>query len=538
MTVPIDEAPLAGATGPLRVFHFDIPTAGNFGDLVLFEAVRQVFNSYIPPERARPRLADSDDPAGPRPGSGAGFSVFQTRNLRRRVDAAIVDRINQTADLVVIGGGGLFQRDAVADSASGWQWNIPRDVLERFEVPLVVFAAGNNQFPGQGDFVPPFREHLAATARESILFGLRSAGSLASIATYLPGPLAKALCFQPCPTAFASSLYPDLAARPRDTGRRIAVQCSIDGLQRAAGFDADRIYAAEISVLRRLAREGWEIDSVPHHPLDLEFATVLGAEGFLTRARPLRGDPSAATAGLAEFAETPIVLATRGHAQVIPFGMGAIPIALDVHAKVRWFAADIDHPELVIDPQADTFAEDLYRLINTSWERQEELRADFARRRRTFGEITEANLAATYARLRHAPPTTDDDDPRPTKTRGVIGGRPASTGLSVVANAYSSRERRLGRESLTNAIAADDAEELADVQLDRARAALAAHLRRAKEGRCSDTEFLAALRRRARTAKREGRRFEAVTLAIAILAVAGQAARRRRRAQLRRVTSS
>ncbi|MDR1152135.1 MAG: hypothetical protein LBK72_06635 [Bifidobacteriaceae bacterium] len=533
MTVPIDEAPLAGATGPLRVFHFDIPTAGNFGDLVLFEAVRQVFNSYVPPERARSRLPGSDDPAGPRPGSGAGFSVFQTRNLRRKVDAAIVDRINQTADLVIVGGGGLFQRDAVADSASGWQWNIPLDVLERFEVPLVVFAVGNNRFPGQADFVPPFREHLAATARGSILFGLRSAGSLGSIAGYLPAPLAETLCFQPCPTAIAAQLYPDLAARPRDTGKRIAVQCSIDGLQRAAGFDADRIYATEISVLRRLAREGWEIDSVPHHPLDLEFATVLGAEGFLTRARPLRGDPSAATAGLAEFAETPLILATRGHAQVIPFGMGAIPIALDVHAKIRWFAADIDHPELVIDPQRDTFAEDLYRLINATWERQEELRADFAHRRRAFSEITEANLAATYSRLRHAPPTAADDGPRLDETSDAIGGQTDAIRLSVTANAYSSRERRLGRESLTNAIAADDDEELADVQLARAGAVLAAQMRRAKEGRCSDAEFLAALRRRARTAKREGRRMEAVALAIAILAVAGQAARRRRRGKPR-----
>jgi polysaccharide pyruvyl transferase WcaK-like protein len=535
-----------GATGPLRLFHFDIPTAGNFGDLVLFNAVRQVFNSFTPAStnpwaatpagpaartgsRNRADSFDAPNPAEDSPGRDAGFCVEQTRNLRRPVDPIEVDRINQTADAVVVGGGGLFLRDIVPDSPSGWQWNIPASVLERFEVPLVVYAVGNNRFPGQSDFPPPFREHLIVMARKAVFFGLRSNGSMESIAKYLPSSLAQTLTMQPCPTALASYLYPDLTDGPRDTGRRIAVQCSIDDLQRRAGFDADRIYAAEISVLRRLAREGWEIDSVPHDPLDLGFATVLGAEGFLTRARPLRGDPSAATAGLSEFAQTPLVLATRGHAQVIPFGMGAIPIALGVHNKIRWFAEDIGHPELVIDPRTDTFAEDLYHLINATWERQADLRDDFARRRHEFLEMTEANLASIYASLRRPSGQSADAGPHPANPpSGIVQV------ASIAANAYTPRERRLARESLTNAIAADDAETLAEVELARAEAEVNAQGTRAAEGRLSDEDFLTVLRHRARAAKRDRHRLEAACLGVAILLLshrltkAARAARRGR----------
>jgi hypothetical protein len=317
---------------------------------------------------------------------------------------------------------------------------------------------------------------------------------------------------------------------PRDTGKRIAVQCSLDDVQRGAGFDSERIYAAEISVLRRLAREGWEIDSVPHHPLDLEFATVIGAEGFLTRARPLRGDPAAATAGLSEFAETPLVLATRGHAQVIPFGMGAIPIALAVHDKIRWFAEDIGHPELVIDPRAETFAEDLYHLINATWERQSDLRDDFAHRRQEYLEMTEVNLATIHSLLRSPTQPTDDAGPHlPGEDSGIVHL------ASIAAHPYSARERRLARMALTNAIAADDAEELADVQLDRAEREARTHRDRVADGHIPDEEFLAALRRRARSAKHEGRRLETVCLALAVLVVSHRLARlARRRAKNKR----
>src|SRR5699024_11783276 len=79
--------------GALRLFHFDIPTWGNFGDKVLFPVVRDAF-----------RVLGGADSARAEP----KFTFTSAAALRREVDEAAVERINATVDAVVIGGGGLF----------------------------------------------------------------------------------------------------------------------------------------------------------------------------------------------------------------------------------------------------------------------------------------------------------------------------------------------------------------------------------------------------------------------------------------------
>ncbi|MBE8146739.1 hypothetical protein IOD13_12535 [Brevibacterium casei] len=52
--------------------------------------------------------------------------------------------------------------------------------------------------------------------------------------------------------------------------------------------------------------------------------------------------------GFTLFSSVPYVLGGRGHAQMIPFGVGSIPLSLDLHAKLGYFAHDIGHPEFVV----------------------------------------------------------------------------------------------------------------------------------------------------------------------------------------------
>ena len=73
----------------LRLFHFDIPTWGNFGDKALFPVVRDAF-----------RVLGGTDEASGEP----NFAFASAAALRREVDEAAVARINATADAVVIGG--------------------------------------------------------------------------------------------------------------------------------------------------------------------------------------------------------------------------------------------------------------------------------------------------------------------------------------------------------------------------------------------------------------------------------------------------
>src|SRR3990170_967542 len=109
----------------LRLFHFDIKTYGNYGDTLLFETVRELFEGFA---------------------GGDAFEVVQSRQLRDPVTPRLVDFINENVDAVVVGGGGLFLSDTNPNQRSGWQWNISLDLLRRIEKPLIIFAVGNNRF--------------------------------------------------------------------------------------------------------------------------------------------------------------------------------------------------------------------------------------------------------------------------------------------------------------------------------------------------------------------------------------------------------
>src|SRR5699024_2693565 len=116
--------------GALRLFHFDIPTWGNFGDKVLFPVVRDAFRVLGGADSALLGGADS-------PRAEPKFTFTSAAARRREVDEAAVDRLNATADAVVIGGGGLFLQDTNPNRLSGWQWKISPEALAVLEVPLI-----------------------------------------------------------------------------------------------------------------------------------------------------------------------------------------------------------------------------------------------------------------------------------------------------------------------------------------------------------------------------------------------------------------
>lgn len=362
----------------LRLFHFDIKTYGNYGDTLLFETVRELFEGFA---------------------GGDAFEIVQSRQLRDPVTPRLVDFINENVDAVVIGGGGLFLSDTNPNQRSGWQWNISLDLLRRIEKPLIVFAVGNNRFIGQEDFSDPFREHVNLTLEKSVFFGLRNHGSVETIKGYIDEPNQDRVKYQPCPTTLSSFLYPDLYQAEIPHERRISAESIVGKRQTRVGFDADKIYADQIDVLEKLSGEGWQIESVPHARADMGFHDRLTERGIVTAEHVLWGNRDVLYQGVEYFAGLPIILGTRGHAQMVPFGMGTIPLSLYVHHKTRYFATDIGHADWAIDPRADDFSDTLYKTINEVHERQPELRKELADVRQGFFDTSLDNLTGIYKSL-------------------------------------------------------------------------------------------------------------------------------------------
>src|SRR5699024_3208625 len=183
----------------LRLFHFDIPTWGNFGDKVLFPVVRDAFRVLGGADTALQGGADTAFQGGE--GSNRAeprFTFTSAAALRREVDEAAVERINATADAVVIGGGGLFLQDTNPNRLSGGRWKSAAAALAALEVPLIVSALGDNRSPGQREFGELMRTHVGQVLDQSVFFGLRNTGSMATMGQLLGEH--DRIAFQPCPT--------------------------------------------------------------------------------------------------------------------------------------------------------------------------------------------------------------------------------------------------------------------------------------------------------------------------------------------------
>ena len=393
----------------LRLFHFDIKTLGNYGDTLLFEAVRQLFNGF---------------------GGGDYFEVYDSRPLRAPVGPGLVSFINDSVDAVLIGGGGLFLSDTNPNRNSGWQWNISIELLKQIRKPLIIFAVGNNRFIGQEDFSPMFRDHLNVTMDKSVFFGLRNTGSIETIRPYLRRESRERVEFQPCPTTIGRYLFPDLCRGEASGARHLGLQALVGRRQRAAGFAAEMIYRDVIEVAQRLVHEGWTLESVPYSRGDLIFAEEAVASGLPLEETRLFDDPDGLYKGVDVSARLPYMLGTRGHAQMVPFGMGAIPLSVLVHNKLGYFARDIGHPELAVDPRKDNFPHRLYTTIREADENLTELQGELDVVRHRFYTQTLENLATIYLRL---------------------------TGLTVPAthSAYTPSERRLADRAYHQALSRD-----------------------------------------------------------------------------------
>lgn len=388
----------------LRLFHFDIPTWGNFGDKALFPVVRDAF-----------RVLGGTDTVSGEP----NFTFASAAALRREVDEAAVARINATADAVVIGGGGLFLQDTNPNRLSGWQWKISPEALRALEVPLIVYALGDNRFPGQPEFDDLMRSHVGQVLDQSAFFGLRNTGSMTTIGALLGQP--DRIAYQPCPTTILDRLYEPLADRKPDPKQKtVAIQMLVHPRQIAAGFDAETIHEATVRAARILVGEGWRVLSTPFHPDDAEVSRRLVAEVAGVEEVRLHGHDAGFFSGLEFFASMPYVLGGRGHAQMIPFGVGSIPISVDLHAKLGYFAADIGHPEFVVPvgpegmsggggesacaegdgseaanaraDRADVLADRMVTALEDAYSRGADLQADLAEARARFADITAENL--------------------------------------------------------------------------------------------------------------------------------------------------
>ncbi|MFI6119917.1 polysaccharide pyruvyl transferase family protein [Streptomyces sp. NPDC051064] len=337
----------------------------NAGDKVLPEAVRMCF------------------------GPDTGPARWHERSVHRLVDEPALEELNARRG-VVVGGGGLFLPDTAPNGNSGWQWNIPDDVLARITAPLAVFAVGYNVFDGQRYRRERFAESLRALVGKSAFFGLRNHGSVDRVRELLPEELRDRVRYQPCPTTVARHLDPGLddGVSRDDT---VLVNCAYDRAGLRFGHDYGHFLAESAAAVRAIGERA-EVRYAAHMPADEKFVHDLRREhGIALPVEPLYLFSNDRIREL--YRRTRLVIGMRGHAGMIPFGCGTPIISLVSHPKLAYFLADIDRPDWGVSVHDRSLGARLAERAAAVLDDHGAAVADVHGRQEHLWAVTRANLA-------------------------------------------------------------------------------------------------------------------------------------------------
>jgi hypothetical protein len=204
----------------------------------------------------------------------------------------------------------------------------------------------------------------------------------------------------------ASRLVPDLYVEDLEPEKRVGIQVTFEPRNELAGYRQGQVYSQLLIVAKELRRQGYELDVISHGMADDSYHGFLAENGVAARLVSLDGVHRGLYDGLAYYGRLPLTIGMRGHAQMVPFGMGNGIISVAARDKLRYFTDDIGHPELAVDPRDGDWSTQVLDLVDAWFGDFAASRAEFATIREQLWNTTLDNLAAISTSI-----TGDTGDP-------------------------------------------------------------------------------------------------------------------------------
>ena len=356
---------------PVRLFSWQLYTQQNYGDAILAEAIRYLFHAY---------------------GNRRCFRIDNGTDNRYPIGPRLIEFAN-TFDAGIIAGGGLIiPRNP---TTSGWAFNSTVANARRLK-RTIVFALGYNLYRRHDGLLPIFTRHFEAILENSPFVGLRDETSIDVVKELVDRRFHDRIVFQPCPTTFLPRLVEELDGSTWPArAKRVTFQISFE-----VENDNDRIASEVLDACRRLRTRGWVIELASFYAKpDLPIVEYLRSNGFTdfdlvemnTEGRDMLKGPR-------HFADVPIVVASRGHGTMVPFGAGSLVIPVNVAPKVEQFARDVGISDRVIDIDDADLATTIVSSVERAHDEYDETQRGFQRHRERFYELSLDNLG----RIHHA----------------------------------------------------------------------------------------------------------------------------------------
>jgi polysaccharide pyruvyl transferase WcaK-like protein len=339
-------ADLAGSVAHVAYYP---GSTGNFGDVILPIAVRAAIETATAPTTWRP------------------YHAHQV------VDDVTVEQFNAQR-AVVVGGGGLFLPDTSPNGSSGWQWNVDNDHLERITTPLALFAVGYNLFAGQTFKGTLFQDSLVKVAEKAEFLGLRNQGSIDRVRSALPASLQDKVRYVPCPTTILSRIRPSATAPATGTGR-VLLNAAFDRRSRRFGESYGEFLEEMVRLVNGVRASGAEIAFAAHLTSDERLVSDLRRSFDLELpVERLYNNPLEES--LAVYRDASLVIGMRGHATMVPFGLGTPVLSIVSHPKMRYFLEDIGRLSWAFDAAMPDLGERLLESTLDIVAREEEVRRE------------------------------------------------------------------------------------------------------------------------------------------------------------------
>ena len=329
----------------IKIFHFCLSSpVGNFGDDVLFLATKDAFKEIF-----------------------RGYEIkWVNYPLRNHATDNVIKKAN-SCDLILVGGGGLLLKDTNPNQYSGWQWACSVEHLKAIKKPLVIYSIGYNRFRNQEEFDDIFFEHIKLTIDKAAFFSVRNTGSKKALIKYnIPQDK---IIVNPCPSLF----YKQKTTKNYKQNKIIKIGINLAGDRSDLRFnDQDSFYRRFSKVLQTVTDKGYELCFFNHswNPQSncQDFINSLSCSKKIYNIETVwnRKDIDRA---ISLYKSMDLIIAMRGHSQMIPFGQHKMVISLISHDKLKWFLEDVSMENTGVDVNDKDLFEKLtsliYSLINS-----------------------------------------------------------------------------------------------------------------------------------------------------------------------------
>ncbi len=303
----------------------------NFGDYGLGVGVRNIFKKYFD--------------------NNLIFKLFDVHDFK--FDGKIVRKMNESADLVLVGGGGLIH-----GSHSKWMFNMPYGLISKIEAPIIFYGLGYNNFRGQMDLSNKIVKNIKMLQNKAISFTVRNDGTKERLEK-----LGLSLAEVPDPGFFVDCEYPRI-----DNKQYVVIQLAND-MRKHRGFDENHLISSIKEVINFLIKKNYKVILAPHVRAD-----ILLCERLLDLADKdetikmwdffdiLRDEHT--LKGLSYYKHASFVIGMRGHSQIFSIGLGVPVITVSNHDKNRGLLKNLKVQELIVEVNEPKLVKRLIEMIS------------------------------------------------------------------------------------------------------------------------------------------------------------------------------